>query len=151
MCVASGILEQDVEQRRFVPRQVGGPAPPGDVEMADAERALGPLFDSDDTAFCESMNVPFIPGTAPTAVCHHGSYWDYAWSNLDSMYTIDSLYYGDTEEGDSADDEEEPEEPDLYADPDAPIDPAEPDVDPLAPEPAADDTSGTGPGGDESG
>ena len=119
-----------------------------EVQYASIDPWTGQLA---DTAFCESMNVPFIPGTAPTAVCHHGSYWDYAWGNLDSMYTIDSLYYGDTEEGDPADDEEEPEEPDLYADPDAPIDPAEPDVDPLAPEPAADDTSGTRPGGDESG
>ena len=112
----------------------------------------------DNSRCCESMNVPFIPGTAPTAVCHHGSYWDYAWGNLDSMYASDSLYYSD--EGESLGAEYDVyDEPDPAPDPavdsdadgDTPLPPDEPGpADPADPAdrvaPAAEDSLGAPPG-----
>lgn len=82
-----------------------------------------------DSTYCESMRSPFIPGTAPTNLCHHGAYWDYAWGDLDSLYRVDSLYFADDGEPDTLEvTPAEPEsDPELYADPDEPWDePVEP-------------------------
>jgi hypothetical protein len=81
------------------------------------------------------MRAPFIPGTAPTNLCHHGAYWDYAWGDLDSLYRIDSLYFADDGEPDTLEvTPAEPEaDPELYADPDEPWD--EPWDEPVEPEP----------------
>jgi penicillin-binding protein 1B len=88
-----------------------------------------------DSAYCEAMRAPFIPGTAPTNLCHHGAYWDYAWGDLDSLYRIDSLYFADDGEPDTLEvTPAEPEaDPELYADPDEPWD--EPWDEPVEPEP----------------
>jgi penicillin-binding protein 1B len=78
-----------------------------------------------DTA-CASMDVPFIPGTAPTMLCYEGLDFDSFYG--DSLYG-DSLYFDD---GDTTDwDPQSVDEPELYPDPDDPDDPGRWDDEPV--------------------
>jgi hypothetical protein len=66
-----------------------------ELQYATVDPWSGLLADST----CTKMDMPFIPGTAPTGYCMHGEDWGY--ENLDSLYAVDSLHY-EYEEPDSA-------------------------------------------------
>ena len=110
-----------------------------EVQYAAIEPFTGMLADSS----CAAMEVPFIPGTAPTMLCHQGDDFFYGYGYLDSLDVGGAPYFYD-EEGDSlgsaAEGDLEPEKPGLYPDPsdstDGDPDPAEPGPDaPIPDEP----------------
>jgi penicillin-binding protein 1B len=88
-----------------------------EVQYAVIDPWTGMLADSS----CTRMEVPFVPGTAPTLPCHHGDWYGYGFGYLDSLYAADSLYFSfgedDTLGADPGAEGAEPEDPDLYTDP----------------------------------
>jgi len=81
-----------------------------ELQYATVDPWTGLLADST----CASMDMPFLPGTAPTGYCMEGDLFGYEYENPDSLYGADSLSY-QYEEPDSAywapPDEENPEPP----------------------------------------
>jgi membrane peptidoglycan carboxypeptidase len=78
-----------------------------------------------DSSFCTMMSVPFIPGTAPTALCDHGVDYGYGgYFDPDSLYDVDSLYF-EGDEPDTAWTPREDEDPALYPGPDDADEPAD--------------------------
>jgi penicillin-binding protein 1B len=107
-----------------------------EVQHAVIDPWTGMLADST----CATMEVPFVPGTAPTLPCYHSAWYGYEYYDLDSLYAVDSLYFSDAEP-DTYGWEPAPEDTaasDPALDPD-PADPADPGRE-LAPgEPGPDD------------
>jgi penicillin-binding protein 1B len=99
-----------------------------EVEYADIDPWTGYLA---DTTTCESMQVPFLPGSSPTSFCHHGAWLAYPW-DLDSLYAADSSLFG----ADPADTFGRTDDPALYPEADDPdwsrdweLEPGEPSPD----------------------
>jgi penicillin-binding protein 1B len=115
-------------------RDVPALAFPSDAEVqyATIDPWTGMLADST----CEAMDVPFVPGTAPTVPCLHGADYFYGFGYLDSLDASGLPYFDDEEAdtvGSTTQGEWEPEEPELYPDPgdstDWDLDPGEPGPD----------------------
>jgi 1A family penicillin-binding protein len=68
-----------------------------------------------DSAYCQSMSVPFLPGTAPQVRCSGANAFSEGSANPDSLYGPDSVRVRG-EEADSTAPATEPENPELFPD-----------------------------------